>query len=237
MLRGLVPLAVALLPTPALAQAYQCSVPLNIGPAQPVRPDGPSRSTPIGGFTLAASWSPEYCKTGHDAKAMQCSQASGRFGFVLHGLWPESPRGPYPQWCGTPQVLAPALLRQHLCMTPSVDLLAHEWAKHGSCMARSPEAYFRTAERVWRKIQWPDADRLARKRDLTVGDLRDDFVAANRDWPRAAVGVLLSDKPGASGGWLREVHLCLDRAMRPAPCPASRSGPGDAMAMKIWRGL
>lgn len=224
--------AMAVLPAPAMAQSYQCSVPRQIAPVMPLTPDGPVRRTAIVGYTLAASWSPDYCKTSGDTRSMQCNRASGRFGFILHGLWPEAARGPAPQWCATQPVPSPQILREHLCMTPSAGLLAHEWAKHGSCMVASPQKYFRVSAILWRSIRWPDADRLSRKRDLTAGDLRDEFVAANRGWPREAVGVQASRT-----GWLREVQLCYGRDFRPARCAARQFGATDSAALKIWRGL
>jgi len=153
-LRTLVALGLSVLPVPALAQAYQCSAPRVLEPVRPITPDGPVRRTAISGYTLAASWSPDYCKTSGDTASMQCSGRNGQFGFVLHGLWPES-RGTYPQWCATTPQPSAALLRQHLCMTPSTRLLAHEWAKHGSCMARTPAQYFKVGAILWRSIECP----------------------------------------------------------------------------------
>lgn len=224
--------ALAALPSPALAQAYQCAPPRTIAPVRPVTADGPVRRTPIAGYTLAASWSPDYCKTSRDTASMQCSRVNGRFGFVLHGLWPEAARGPSPQWCDTRQSPSPQVLRDNLCISPSTGLMAHEWARHGSCMAPTPQKYFRVSTILWRSIHWPDADRLSRKRDLTAGDLREEFVAANRSWPREAVGLEISRT-----GWLREVQLCYGKTFLPTRCPARQFGPADSTPLKIWRGL
>jgi ribonuclease T2 len=187
---------------------------------------------PISGYTLAASWSPEYCKPPRQAGTLQCSGMIGRFGFVLHGLWPEARRGPSPQWCSVLPRPSIELLRRNLCMTPVPTLLEHEWAKHGSCMASTPEAYFRTSAVLWRSLRWPDADLLSRQGGLTVGDLRRAFVARNREWKIGQVGVLLGKT-----GWLREVHLCYDRRFMPAACDRRQIGPPDSAALKIWRGL
>lgn len=222
----------ALQSSPAQAQAYQCSIPREIGaPAMP-RPDGPVRRTPVARYTLAASWSPDWCKMHGDRTSIQCSARTGRFGFVLHGLWPEAARGPSPQWCPAQYRPSPRLIRQHMCMTPSASLLMHEWAKHGACMAQTPSAYFSTASILWRGITWPDADRLSRRKNLTAGDLRDAFVLTNPDWPRSAVGIDLSGK-----GWLQGVQLCYDKSFHPSACPARQFGARDAAPMKIWRGL
>ncbi|MFS0849102.1 ribonuclease T [Novosphingobium panipatense] len=224
--------ALAGAPAPAPGQAYQCSLPRTVPPIGPVKPEGPARRTPISSYTLAASWSPNYCQTSGDTRSMQCNRDNGRFGFILHGLWPEAKRGPSPQWCATRPLPSPQQLREHLCMTPSATLLAREWAKHGSCMVASPQKYFRISAILWRSIRWPDADRLSRKKGLTVADLRDEFVAANPGWPRGAIGVQLSRT-----GWLREVRLCYGKDFRPRTCARRQQGAADAATMKIWRGL
>ncbi|MFA7585327.1 MAG: ribonuclease T [Novosphingobium sp.] len=219
------------LPAPALAQAYQCSLPDRIQYPAPPRPDGPVRRTPVSHYLLAVSWSPEFCRSGRDDENMQCSGRNGRFGFVLHGLWPESGRS-YPQWCALTPRPSARLLRQNLCMTPSARLLEHEWAKHGSCMTRTPEAYFRTAAILWNSLRWPDADRLSRRKQLTAGDLRREFVLANPDWKRDQVGLVVSRT-----GWLRELRLCYGRDFMPRACDRRSLGPPDSAALQIWRGL
>lgn len=231
-MRRALALLALLLPAPAFAQAYQCSLPQRVGPVPDVRPDGPVRRAVVSGYTLAVSWSPEYCKRGGDTASMQCSGANGRFGFVLHGLWPEARSGPPPQWCSAGPRPSPELIRRNLCMTPVPWLLAHEWAKHGSCMARTPEGYYRVSGILWRSLRWPDADRLSRRRDLTAGDLREAFFAANPDWRGRRIGLLTS-----RNGWLREVKLCYDRKFMPKDCDRHAYGPADSQPLKIWRGL
>lgn len=221
----------ALLPGGALAQASQCVLPARLPTTTPVVADGPVRRATIAGYTLAASWSPDYCKMSGDADSMQCSGQNGRFGFVLHGLWPEAAGGPPPQWCGDGAVPPMAMLRRNLCMTPSAPLLVHEWAKHGSCMTRRPDIYYRVSAILWRSIRWPDAVRLSHRPDLTTGDLRSLFVVANPSWRTDAVGLDISRT-----GWLRAIRLCYDRRFMPRRCPARQFGPGDAAAIRIWRG-
>jgi len=229
--RALVLLALAF-PAPALAQAYQCTPPARIGPLPAPEPDGPVRRTAIGRYTLAVSWAPEFCRNDRDPASVECSGHNGRFGFVLHGLWPESVSGPSPQWCAVRPRPSAHLLRRNLCMTPSAELLEHEWAKHGSCMARTPQSYFNTAASLWQPLRWPDADRLSRKDGLTVGDLRREIALANPQWPASGVGVTLS-----RNGWLRELRLCYSARFKPIPCVQQQLGPRDATPLKIWRGL
>jgi len=220
------------LPVPAFAQAYQCAPPPRFDPVRPIQPEGPPRRVPIAGYTLAVSWSPEYCRRPQGKASMQCSGANGRFGFVLHGLWPEARSGPAPQWCSINPRPSADLIRRNLCMTPVPWLLEHEWAKHGSCMAQNPEGYYRVSSILWRSLRWPDADRLSRQQGLTVGDLRRAFIARNPDWKLGQVGVLLSRT-----GWLRELKLCYGRGFMPTACPRGSLGPPDSAPLKIWRGL
>ena len=232
MMRFALLLALAL-PTPLLAQAYQCTPPQRLGgQGVPMQRDEPTVRAPIAGYTLAVSWSPEYCRPVREAATLQCSGAIGRFGFVLHGLWPEARSGRSPQWCSVLPRPSTDLLRRNLCMSPVPRLLEHEWAKHGSCMVRTPEAYIRTSGILWRSLRWPDADRLSRQDGLAVGDLRRAFVARNPDWKPEQVGVLLSKT-----GWLREIHLCYGRDFMPAACTRAQFGPPDSAPLKIWRGL
>ena len=102
MIRKALILVALALPAPALAQAYQCRAPASITMPRAPQPDGPKRTSRISGYTLAVSWSPEFCRGGKaagDPDNLQCNGSIGRFGFVLHGLWPESGQGKYPQWC------------------------------------------------------------------------------------------------------------------------------------------
>ncbi|MBS0482276.1 MAG: ribonuclease T [Proteobacteria bacterium] len=224
-----------MLPAPALAQAYQCRVPDSVQLPPPIQPDGPTLRTAIGGYTLAVSWSPEFCRGGRtdDPDNFQCNGRNGRFGFVLHGLWPEAPEGGRPpQWCAIDPRPSAEDMRANMCITPVPWLLEHEWAKHGSCMSPNPKAYFKASAILWNSLHMPDADKLSRHPGLTMGDLRGAFVAANPGFPRAAIGIVASN-----GGWLREMHLCYGKDFMPGACDRRGFGPRDTVPLKIWRGL
>lgn len=220
------------LPAPALAQAYQCRMPERLA-APPIVRDGPVRQLPVTGYTLALSWSPEYCrgKETRAADALQCSGRNGSFGLVVHGLWPEG-RTDWPQWCPTPRQPSPADLKANICLMPSAYVLAHEWAKHGACMTRRPAKYFKVTRILWNALRIPDLDLLSRRGKLSVGDLRKAWLTANPGWRGKRIGVLLNER-----GWLREIKLCYGKGFMPTDCDQRRTGAPDSAALKIWRGL
>ena len=218
---------------PALAQAYQCRAPADLPAARAVTPDGPVRRPATTAYTLALSWSPEFCRARarDPAHRLQCSGSAGRFGFVVHGLWPEGARQA-PQWCRRVPPPSASVVRGQLCRTPSVALLSHEWARHGSCMARDAAGYFKVGNILFDAMRFPAMERLSRDPALTAGALRQALSEANPGRPANSFGLLTSRT-----GWLREMRVCLNRRFRPARCPARQYGPRDAAVLKIWRGL
>lgn len=225
-----------MLPSLAQAQAYQCRAP-QVTSVPSITPDGPRRApsvaAPVTGYTLALSWSPEFCKlrAGQRAHAAQCSGTNGSFGLVVHGLWPES-GGSWPQWCGSKAALTPAEVRGAMCMMPSLRLVARQWAKHGSCMATRPADYLKTTRTLWQRLRLPDYDRISREDALTAGRIRAAFADANPGIPESAIGVKINPR-----GWLEEIRLCYSRTFRPVRCSASRLGAKGSAPAKIWRGL
>lgn len=224
--------AVIALPGMAGAQAYRCAVPGEIATPHPDLPDErePQRLLPIGGYTLAISWSPQFCRTRmHDPKArMQCG--GNRFGFVLHGLWPDGEGKDWPQYCAATDIVPRQVIAANLCSTPSAQLLQHEWAKHGTCTSMSPAAYFGTARRLYDAVRYPDMERLSRG-ELTVGGFKARFAEANRGIPASAIRVTVTRE-----GWLDELWLCLDKGLRYEACRPGTGGAADGSALKIWRG-
>jgi ribonuclease T2 len=187
---------------------------------------------PTAGYTLAISWSPQYCRdfAGRQSPGFQCD-AGNRFGFVLHGLWPDGAGKEWPQYCRPVGLLSEATIRANLCMTPSVQLLQHEWAKHGSCMSGSADDYFRRASRLYKAVRFPDMAALSRRRPLTAGSVAAAIASAN---PGLAANMMRLNV--TRDGWLEEVWLCLDRNFRNVRCPAHQGGAKPTAAIKIWRG-
>lgn len=222
------------MPAIASAQAWQCSVPGNLPRPHPEGPsdDQPRRVVPTTGYTLALTWTPEFCAgRGGDgrADALQCSGRNGRFGFTLHGLWPDG-RGnnQWPQYCKNAALLPERVVRQNLCVTPSVQLMQHEWAKHGTCMPGKPADYFNRSRAMYQKLRFPDMAALSRRNGLTVGDLADAMAQANRGL-RADMVRVTTRRDGS----LNEMWLCVDRRFAYTRCAANSGGARPGERLKI----
>ena len=221
-------------PGTAQAQAYKCAVPDRVDAP---RPDGPTqrepkRVLPIGGYTLAITWAPQYCRDNarRSSAAFQCASGN-RFGFTLHGLWPDGRGKQWPQYCAPAAILAPETVRRNLCATPSAQLLQHEYAKHGTCMGVPPAQYFNRATGLYARLRYPDMAALSRRRGLTAGQFATAFSRANRGITPAMLRITADRR-----GWLDEVWLCLDTRFAFTACPSHQGGLKPAMRLKVWRG-
>jgi ribonuclease T2 len=136
----------------------------------------------------------------------------------------------WPQYCAATPILPRKLIRQHLCATPSVQLLQHEWAKHGTCMGTTPEAYFERSTRLYARLRYPDMDALSR-RGVSAGGLVAAMAAANPGLPANAIRVTATRQ-----GWLDELWICLDKRFAYERCKAGSGGVPATTAIKIWRG-
>jgi len=233
-LRIALTLAAVVAPSVASAQAYVCRVPERI---ETPRPDGPTpqqprRVLPIGGYTLALTWSPQYCRDNREreSSAFQCVSAN-RFGFTLHGLWPAGEGKDWPQYCASAPILDATEIRRNLCATPSPQLLQHEYAKHGTCMGIPPRDYFRRATALYGRVRYPDMMRLSRRPGLTAGQLASAIARANPGMTAAMMRITATRQ-----GWLDEVWICLDRGFAYTACPAHQGGLRPSQRIQIWRG-
>ncbi|QQV76150.1 ribonuclease T [Sphingomonas aliaeris] len=231
-LKILAGLALAI-PGIAQAQANQCVIPRNVATPRPdlPSPDQPKRVLPIGSYTLAITWAPEYCRNkANDRSArFQCG-GGNRFGFTLHGLWPDGVGKEWPQYCTATAIVPKKVIRDTLCSTPSPQLIQHEWAKHGTCMQTTPANYFRTSTRLYYALRYPDMNALSRK-SLTVGDFSAALSRANPRLPVTSIRVTETRQ-----GWLDEVWLCMDKAFRYERCQPNSGGLPATADLKIWRG-
>jgi ribonuclease T2 len=168
-------------------------------------------------YLLALSWSPSYCaddgKKGRDK--LQCF-SDRRYGFVIHGLWPQYNKG-YPDYCNTSfKKPSRKLVDQMLKFSPSRGLIHHEWKKHGSCTGLSALDYFRLAVKSFKHFKRPESlvglDKPVLK---TVSQIRQDLLNANPDIPKN--GLIITCKRQK----LREVRICLNKEGNYTPCSPS----------------
>lgn len=216
----------------AQAQALSCSAPAYAPRPHPELPSAnePARQLPIGGYTLALTWSPQSC-FGHQHdpdRRFQCGSGN-RFGFTLHGLWPDGVGPTWPQYCAATPLLSRQTIARNLCSTPSAQLLQHEWAKHGTCMPGTPEQYFARSTGLYGRLRFPDMDRLSRG-NITAGQLRSAVAAVNPGLSASAIRVTVN-----RNGWLDELWLCLDRSFAYTTCRANSGGVPDATGVRVWR--
>ena len=223
------------LPGVAQAQANQCVIPRTVPTPHPDLPtaDQPKRVLPIGSYTLAISWAPQYCRSNAQEASARFQCGSGnRFGFTLHGLWPDGKGKDWPQYCQAAPILPAAEIRKNLCATPSAQLLQHEYAKHGTCMGVTPAQYFARSTALFAKLRSPDMAALSRRRGLTAGQVAAAYARVNPGLTPAMIRVT-----AGRGGWLDELWLCLDTRLAYARCaPNQDGGLATSAPVKIWRG-
>lgn len=223
-------LPLALLPAAAFAQGRECRVPAALPPYQieGATAEEPTRQMPIARYTLAVSWSPQFCRPRANRPAPDSFQCQGDFGFTLHGLWPDGVGQTWPQYCKPAALVPERVVRDTLCSTPDPQLIQHEYAKHGTCMGVSPAAYFARSTALYRDLRFPDMARLSR-RSQTVRSFTRAFAAANPGMRADQLRLNLNRQ-----GWLSEVWICLDTQFERERCPAG--GPRPTTKVRIWRG-
>jgi ribonuclease T2 len=218
----------------ALAAGPSCPLPATLPRPHAELPSAeqPARPLPIASYTLSLIWQPESCFSRRDRSPgdRQCSDERYSTRFTLHGLWPDgAAKGRWPQYCHPVALLTDAQVRAGFCATPSVQLLQHEWAKHGSCTGADPAAYFAEESRLCASLHYPRMTELAHRRDLTAGDVAQAFAAANPGMSADGVRLNVNKK-----GWLEEVWLCLDVTRRFARCgPGQSDGAAASTPVKV----
>jgi ribonuclease T2 len=185
---------------------------------------------------LVLSWSPNFCAeqdtpAERRRHAFQCD--ANAFGFVVHGLWPQSAEArssrDHPRHCRGSDPLPVALVRRHLCTVPGAELMQNEWQAHGTCHWSRAEDYFAAIESLWGQLRRPGLDDLPR--EATAGEVKQAFVALNpgrlkREYLQVTV---------ASGNRLRDVRVCLTADAQPAPRACPRGGTPDGPRVSVVR--
>jgi ribonuclease T2 len=166
-------------------------------------------------YVLSLSWSPSFCEESGERGQDQGQQCGPRrYGFVVHGLWPQYEAG-FPEFC---QVPAPRLDRSivssMLDLMPAPRLIFHEWDRHGTCSGLTPHAYFDTIRKARAVVRIPQSYmEVARPLTVTPDEVADAFVNANPGLSRAAVAV------GCNSRRLGEIRVCLSKELGFRDCP------------------
>ena len=163
-------------------------------------------------YLLSLSWSPDFC-AGH-ATAPECSGVK-KYGFVIHGLWPQDERG-YPQDCGGPP-FAPGQVPASLsAVMPSQSLQRHEWTKHGTCSGLTQSEYFRTIERAYHGVNIPAPyQQPLQNIEVPPQQIKENFRRANPSISEKGISVQ------CTGRYLSEVRVCLSKDLQPRTCGTS----------------
>ena len=163
-------------------------------------------------YVLALSWSPQHCATNGANSPRQCD-GSRRYGFVVHGLWPQYERGGYPTFCRANAGPSRDTVEAVIDVMPSEGLIRHEWNKHGTCSGLPPSRYFEIAEQAFTSIVLPEFyQRPTGRLSRSVAQVKAELTAANPKLPATAISV------ACSGQYLQEVRICLEKSLQPRAC-------------------
>lgn len=165
-------------------------------------------------YLLSLSWSPAFCLG--DPGAAECN-GPRRFGFIVHGLWPQYEEG-WPQNCHVHQQVPDSVVADISDLMPARGLVYHEWSAHGTCSGLEPAEFFALVRRAYTSIAIPqELSSPAQAIEQPPAAIAAAFLHANPHLPAQSIVVTCS---GQGAPRLREVHICLDRDLMPRACSA-----------------
>jgi len=165
-------------------------------------------------YVLTLSWSPDHCARNGKRDVQQCGSGK-KYGFVLHGLWPQYQKG-YPANCST-EKLPPLVKQKFRGLFPNDRLFDHQWQKHGTCTGQKPIEYLTLSRNLKYSLVIPSAYKSPEKPfHTTLEDLKSTFITANKTWNVNGIAPVCSD----SGRFLQEVFFCYSKDGKPGICSA-----------------
>lgn len=163
-------------------------------------------------YLLSLSWSPAFCIQQPDSP--ECN-GPRRFGFIVHGLWPQNERG-WPQNCGGDTEVPDSVANEIADLMPARKLIQHEWITHGTCSGLGARAYFDLVRRARASVNVPGSlQNPSAAIQQAPADIVGAFMRANPRFPADSV-VATCSRQGAPR--LREVHVCFDRELNARAC-------------------
>jgi len=165
-------------------------------------------------YLLSLSWSPAFCLS--DPGAAECN-GPRRFGFIVHGLWPQNEKG-WPENCDVHQAVPDAVVSGISDIMPARKLVYHEWSAHGTCSGLDPMDFFALVRRAYARINIPPTlTATGQAVEQSPAAIAAAFLHAN---PRLSAASTVVTCSGQDAPRLREVHICLDRGLNPRACSA-----------------
>ena len=163
-------------------------------------------------YLLSLSWSPAFCVA--SPAAAECN-GPRRFGFIVHGLWPQYEQG-WPEHCEVRRAVPDEVVRDIADVMPARGLVYHEWSTHGTCSGLEPAEFFALVRRAYADIVIPQPlSSPTQALEQAPAALASAFVRAN---PRLQAQSIVVTCTGQGAPRLREVHICLDRDLAPRAC-------------------
>jgi ribonuclease T2 len=165
-------------------------------------------------YLLSLSWSPAFCLG--DPGAAECG-GPRRFGFIVHGLWPQFEKG-WPENCNVHEQVPDSVVTDISDLMPARGLVYHEWSAHGTCSGLSPAGFFALIRRAYNGIVIPAAlVGTSRAVEESPAAISAAFLRAN---PKLSAQSIVVTCSGQQSPRLREVHICLDRELNSRACSA-----------------
>ena len=166
-------------------------------------------------YLLSLSWSPAFCLS--DPGASECA-GPRRFGFIVHGLWPQYEQG-WPENCDVHEQVPDSVISSISDIMPARGLIYHEWSAHGTCSGLDPTDFFSLVRSAYATIAIPASfSGGPRPVEQTPAAVTAAFVHANPQLGAASIVVICG---GQGAPRLREVRICLDRSLKPRACSAA----------------
>jgi ribonuclease T2 len=165
-------------------------------------------------YVLSLSWSPAFCLSSpHSA---ECN-GPRRFGFIVHGLWPQNEKG-WPENCDVHTQVPDDVAKGIFDLMPARGLINHEWTAHGTCSGLDPAKFFGLVRRAYDEIVIPQAfAQPSQPIQRSPAVVLSAFQHANSKLPPLSLVITCS---GQGTPRLREVRVCLDRELTPRACSA-----------------
>ena len=209
--------------------AQQCKLPATVPSTRATRVDYKNKNITTDYYGLSLSWSPQFCNSGAGQSPnnrWQC--VDNQFGFVVHGLWPQSAKATrndeHPRFCKAPELLSANTIQTHLCTMPGAQLVQDQWNKHGSCAWPNAKAYLDQVETLYKSLVLPE---LKAGRS-TSGAIRKAIVAANKS---KGLKPEHTEVRVRSGNRFSEFMICYDKQFRFTAC--QDAGAPDPVEVRV----